>query len=128
MEHNSNSIIDHFLLLGINNESQLQTNYYNIINNITVLATITSNSAENTNEDKIINIIFPKNDSLFKYRFVFHIVVIIIEVTTVSLMYLLKNCKMLSFRKHFAFYHNILYLVFSTTLHKVSKKVFIWRI
>ena len=30
MEHNSNSIIDHFLLLGINNESQLQTNYYNI--------------------------------------------------------------------------------------------------
>lgn len=47
MEHNSNSIIDHFLLLGINNESQLQTNYYNIINNITVLATITSNSAEN---------------------------------------------------------------------------------
>ena len=25
MEHNSNSIIDHFLLLGINNESQLQT-------------------------------------------------------------------------------------------------------
>ena len=128
MEHNSNSIIDHFLLLGINNESQLQTNYYNIINNITVLATITSNSAENINEDKIINIIFPKNDSLFKYRFVFHIVVIIIEVTTVSLMYLLKNCKMLSERKHFAFYHNILYLVFSTTLHKVSKKVFIWRI
>ena len=128
MEHNSNSIIDHFLLLGINNESQLQTNYYNIINNITVLATITSNSAENINEDKIINIIFPKNDSLFKYRLVFHIVVIIIEVTTVSLMYLLKNCKMLSFRKHFAFYHNILYLVFSTTLHKVSKKVFIWRI
>ena len=128
MEHNSNSIIDHFLLLGINNESQLQTNYYNIINNITVLATITSNSAENINEDKIINIIFPKNDSLFKYRLVLHIVVIIIEVTTVSLMYLLKNCKMLSFRKHFAFYHNILYLVFSTTLHKVSKKVFIWRI
>ena len=71
MEHNSNSIIDHFLLLGINNESQLQTNYYNIINNITVLATITSNSAENINEDKIINIIFPKNDSLFKYRLVF---------------------------------------------------------
>ena len=128
MEHNSNSIIDHFLLLGINNESQLQTNYYNIINNITVLATITSNSAENINEDKIINIIFPKNDSLFKYRLVFTFVVIIIEVTTVSLMYLLKDCKMLSFRKHFAFYHNILYLVFSTTLHKVSKKVFIWRI
>ena len=128
MEHNSNSIIDHFLLLGINNESQLQTNYYNIINNITVLATITSNSAENINEDKIINIIFPKNDSLFKYRLVFTFVVIIIEVTTVSLMYLLKDCKMLSFRKHFAFYHNILYLVFSTTFHKVSKKVFIWRI
>ena len=128
MEHNSNSIIDHFLLLGINNESQLQANYYNIINNITVLATITSNSAENINEDKIINIIFPKNDSLFIVDLFLHIVVIIIEVTTVSLMYLLKNCKMLSFRKHFAFYHNILYLVFSTTLHKVSKKVFIWRI
>ena len=93
MEHNSNSIIDHFLLLGINNESQLQTNYYNIINNITVLATITSNSAENINEDKIINIIFPKNDSLFKYRLVFTYCSNNNRSYSVSLMYLLKNAK-----------------------------------
>lgn len=67
MELNSNSIIDHFLLLGIDNETQKQTK----INSITVLATITSNSSEKINEEQIISIIFPKNDSLFKYRLVF---------------------------------------------------------
>ena len=67
MELNSNSIIDHFLLLGIDNETQKQTK----MNSITVLATITSNSSEKINEEQIISIIFPKNDSLFKYRLVF---------------------------------------------------------
>ena len=56
MEHNSNSIIDHFLLLGIDNETQKQTK----MNSITVLATITSNSSEKINEEQIISIIFPK--------------------------------------------------------------------
>lgn len=51
MELNSNSIIDHFLLLGIDNETQLQTK----INSITVLATITSNSSEKINEYQIIS-------------------------------------------------------------------------
>ena len=51
MELNSNSIIDHFLLLGIDNETQKQTK----INSITVLATITSNSSEKINEYQIIS-------------------------------------------------------------------------
>ena len=124
MELNSNSIIDHFLLLGIDNETQLQTK----INSITVLATMTSNSSEKINEHQIISIIFPKNDSLFKYRLVF---------TYNSnnnrryycFAYVFMDKMQNAFgTKAFCILSNILCLVFSITSRKVLKKVFIQRI